>query len=105
MLAAWRVRQRALPVRRPDCPAWPRRSGNRRFPAGRCCGHTWRTAARQHGSPAAKPNEIWQADHTLLDLWVITPSGSPGRPWLTLIEDDYSRAVAGYAVNLGAHRR
>ena len=24
------------------------------------------------------------------------------RPWLTLIEDDHSRAVAGYAVNLGA---
>src|SRR5262249_22076100 len=51
---------------------------------------------------AAKPNEIWQADHTLLDLWVVTPSGQPDRPWLTLIEDDHSRAVAGYAVNLGA---
>ena len=55
-----------------------------------------------HRREAAKPNEIWQADHTLLDLWVLTPSGSPGRPWLTLIEDDHSRAVAGYAVNLGA---
>lgn len=51
---------------------------------------------------AAKPNEIWQADHTLLDLWVVTPSGKPARPWLTIIEDDHSRAVAGYAVNLGA---
>ena len=55
-----------------------------------------------HRREAAKPNQIWQADHTLLDLWVITPSGRPGRPWLTLIEDDHSRAVAGYAVNLGA---
>ena len=55
-----------------------------------------------HRREAATPNEIWQADHTLLDLWVITPSGRPGRPWLTLIEDDHSRAVAGYAVNLGA---
>jgi putative transposase len=55
-----------------------------------------------HRREAAKPNEIWQADHTLLDLWVITPSGRPGRPWLTVIEDDHSRAVAGYAVNLGA---
>ncbi len=54
-----------------------------------------------HRREAAKPNEIWQADHTLLDLWVVTP-GRPGRPWLTLIEDDHSRAVAGYAVNLGA---
>ena len=55
-----------------------------------------------HRREAAKPNEIWQADHTLLDLWVLTPSGRPGRPWLTLIEDDHSRAIAGYAVNLGA---
>jgi putative transposase len=54
---------------------------------------------------AGKPNEIWQADHTLLDLWVVTPSGKPARPWLTIIEDDHSRAVAGYAVNLGARRR
>jgi putative transposase len=51
---------------------------------------------------AAKPNEIWQADHTLLDLWVVTPPGKPARPWLTLFEDDHSRAVAGYAVNLDA---
>jgi putative transposase len=55
-----------------------------------------------HRREAAKPNQIWQADHTLLDLWVVTPSGRPGRPWLTVIEDDHSRAVAGYAVNLGA---
>jgi transposase InsO family protein len=55
-----------------------------------------------HRREAAKPNETWQADHTLLDLWVLTPSGRPGRPWLTLIEDDHSRAIAGYAVNLGA---
>jgi putative transposase len=26
-----------------------------------------------HRREAAKPNEIWQADHTLLDLWVLTP--------------------------------
>jgi RNA polymerase-binding transcription factor DksA len=30
-----------------------------------------------HRREAAKPNEIWQADHTQLDLWVITPSGRP----------------------------
>ncbi len=47
-------------------------------------------------------NQIWQADHTELDLWVVTPAGQPARPWLTVIEDDYSRAIAGYAVNLGA---
>ncbi|MEV4017699.1 helix-turn-helix domain-containing protein [Nonomuraea angiospora] len=32
--------------------------------------------------------------------WVIDSSGKPARPWLTAIEDDHSRAVAGYAVNL-----
>lgn len=51
---------------------------------------------------AAGPNEIWQADHTELDLWVITPAGKPARPWLTVIEDDHSRAAAGYAISLGA---
>ncbi len=51
---------------------------------------------------ASRPNEIWQADHTQLDLWVVTPAGQPARPWLTVIEDDHSRAIAGYAVNLGA---
>ena len=51
---------------------------------------------------AGRSNEIWQAYHTQLDLWVITPAGQPTRPWLTVIEDDYSRAITGYAVNLGA---
>ncbi len=55
-----------------------------------------------HRRQAQRPNEIWQADHTQLDLWVVTPSGKPARPWLTVIEDDHSRAIAGYAVNLGA---
>jgi putative transposase len=51
---------------------------------------------------ASAPNEIWQADHTELDVWVITPSAKPARPWLTVIEDDHSRAAAGYAVSLEA---
>lgn len=51
---------------------------------------------------AEHPNDVWQADHTQLDLWVRLPSGKPARPWLTAIQDDHSRAVAGYAVNLGA---
>src|SRR5262249_57277937 len=44
---------------------------------------------------AEGPNDIWQADHTLLDLWVQQDGGPPARPWLTVIMDDYSRAVAG----------
>jgi hypothetical protein len=35
------------------------------------------------------------ADHTLLDLWVVTPSGSSDRPWLTVIEDVVTGSVLG----------
>jgi putative transposase len=51
---------------------------------------------------AAHPNERWQADHTPLDLWVVDERGQPARPWLTVILDDYSRAVASYRVSLQA---
>ena len=49
---------------------------------------------------ASRPNEMWHADHTLLDLWILDERDRPARPWLTVIVDDYSRAVAGYAVSL-----
>jgi len=45
---------------------------------------------------AQRPNEIWQADHSLLDIWLHDDRGKPARPWLTIIMDDYSRAIAGY---------
>ncbi|RAX15069.1 transposase [Pseudarthrobacter sp. AG30] len=51
---------------------------------------------------AARPNEQWQADHTLLDIEVANPKGGTARPWLTVVLDDYSRAVAGYTVFIGA---
>jgi putative transposase len=54
-----------------------------------------------HRTEAHGPNEIWQADHSELDLWVLE-DGKPLRPWLTVIEDDYSRAICGYAVNASA---
>ena len=50
---------------------------------------------------AERPNTIWQADHTLLDLLILDHAGKPARPWLTVV-DDYSRAVAGHIVFLGA---
>lgn len=51
---------------------------------------------------AGRPNDIWQADHTPLDILVVEPSSGTGtaRPWLTVVLDDYSRAVPGYALNL-----
>jgi transposase InsO family protein len=51
---------------------------------------------------ATRPNEIWQADHCLLDIWLLDPTGKPRRPWLTVILDDYSRAVAGYLLSFQA---
>ncbi|WAH36486.1 helix-turn-helix domain-containing protein [Alicyclobacillus dauci] len=48
---------------------------------------------------AMGPNGIWQADHTLLDIWVLDEKENPVRPWLTIVLDDYSRAVAGYFVS------
>ena len=49
---------------------------------------------------AAQPNDLWRADHTLLDLWVRQDGGPLVRPWLTVIMDDYSRAIAGFGLSL-----
>ncbi|WP_035770120.1 Mu transposase C-terminal domain-containing protein [Arthrobacter castelli] len=51
---------------------------------------------------ATRPNEQWQADHTLLDVAVLDKTGIPARPWLTVVFDDYSRAAAGYTLFSGA---
>lgn len=54
-----------------------------------------------HRTEAETPNAIWQADHTQLDIF-IKNGGDDCKPWLTIILDDYSRAVAGYAVSMRA---
>ena len=51
---------------------------------------------------ASRPYAQWQADHTLLDLAILDRKGEPVRPWLTTVLDDFSRAVAGYSLFLGA---
>jgi putative transposase len=51
---------------------------------------------------AEKPNDLWQADHTKLDIWVREDNGPPVRPWLTVIMDDYSRAIAGFRLSFDA---
>src|SRR6266516_353478 len=45
---------------------------------------------------ATHANAMWQADHTPLDIWLLDEAGKPAKPWLTVIEDDYSRAMAGF---------
>lgn len=51
---------------------------------------------------ATRPNEIWQADHTLLNINLLDEKGNINRPWLTIILDDYSRAVSGYYLSFSA---
>lgn len=48
------------------------------------------------------PNEQWQMDHTLLDVMVLDERARPVRPWLSVVLDDYSRAVAGYSISTNA---
>jgi putative transposase len=48
---------------------------------------------------ATRANAMWQADHTPLDIWLLDEAGKPARPWLTVVEDDYSRAIAGYRLS------
>ncbi len=55
-----------------------------------------------HRREASSPNEMWQADHTLLDIRLLDERGQICRPWLTLIVDDYSRAIAGYFLSESA---
>ena len=52
-----------------------------------------------HRREAERPNQIWQADHTQLDLWAKRADGQTARPWLTVVIDDYSRAIAGFFVS------
>lgn len=51
---------------------------------------------------AAGPNAMWQADHCELDILLIRPNLPAAKPWLTVIEDDFSRAVAGYFLSFEA---
>jgi putative transposase len=45
------------------------------------------------------PNAVWQADHTEPDIWLKDGRGQPEKPWLTILLDDYCRAIAGYALS------
>jgi len=51
---------------------------------------------------AEAPNAVWQADHTELDIWLRDERGQARTPWLTVILDDFSRAIAGYSLSFSA---
>src|SRR6266567_3605999 len=48
---------------------------------------------------ATHANAMWQADHTPLDVLLLDETGIPAKPWLTAIEDDYSRMIVGYRLS------
>lgn len=49
-----------------------------------------------------RPNERWQADHCLLNIWLIDDRGNVRRVYLTIILDEYSRAIMGYRLSFDA---
>jgi putative transposase len=51
---------------------------------------------------APYPNSIWQADHHQLDIIVVdrVTGEAEGRPWITKIQDDHSRAIMGYYLSM-----
>jgi len=49
-----------------------------------------------HRRDALRPNALWQIDHAQLDMLLVRENDIAARPWLTIVIDDYSRAVAGY---------
>jgi putative transposase len=49
-----------------------------------------------HRREAARSNAIWRADHAQLGILLVRGDGQTLRPWLTIVIDDYSRAIAGY---------
>lgn len=51
---------------------------------------------------ASRPNQYWQADHTELDCLVADSNGKARKPWLTVILDEFSRAVSGYVITFDA---
>lgn len=48
-------------------------------------------------------NQVWQADHTQVDVLVVDQSGEVlGRPWLTIVVDSYSRCIMGLHLGFDA---
>ena len=48
-------------------------------------------------------NQVWQVDHTQIDLLVVDISGEIlGRPWLTIVVDTYSRCIMGMHIGFDA---
>ncbi len=51
-----------------------------------------------HRRKATHANAVWQCDHAQLDILLLRPDGPPAQPWMTIVIDDFSRAIAGYCL-------
>jgi putative transposase len=51
---------------------------------------------------ASHSNAMWQADHCQLPILLLDETGKPNKPYLTAIEDDYSRMIVGYRFSFQA---
>ncbi len=48
-------------------------------------------------------NQVWQCDHTKIDVLVVDQSSEVlGRPWLTTVVDTYSRCIMGFHLGFDA---
>jgi putative transposase len=45
-------------------------------------------------------NQVWQVDHTLVDVLVVDEKEALSRPWLTTVIDSYSRCIVGYHLGM-----
>jgi putative transposase len=66
--------------------------------------HTISTASQEafiltHRQEASHSNAIWRADQALLDIWLLDDQNKRLRPWLIIMFDEYSRAIAGYRLS------
>ncbi|MBD2038225.1 Mu transposase C-terminal domain-containing protein [Leptolyngbya sp. FACHB-321] len=59
---------------------------------------SWLAVTTKNGKmlKADYSNQIIQADHTKLDIFILDEEGNPYRPWLTIIVDTFSSSLLGY---------
>ena len=63
--------------------------------------HAARLKATPRKISAAAPREIYQIDHTLMDISVVDDDGVVvGRPYLSICRDVFTKAVTGYYLSL-----
>lgn len=100
---AWRER-RAEDARTPTLRTFQRAVRRTLTPGDRAVVREGVAGRRRHQvylrwEPEAR-NQLWETDHSLLEVPVLFPRcRHPRRPWLTSFVDGYSRAIMGWAIS------